>query len=481
MVSPVRVRAVLLSLALVPSALAAQRTVTPEAKVFREYRDGVFTVFSDRGRGSGFLIDASGLVLTNQHVVSDSEDLAVQINDSLKVRATVLAVDEVNDVAVIYVNPEVVQGRPVLPLAPTRDELAFEGERVVAIGSPLNQTKILTSGIVSKVEANAIISDVNINHGNSGGPLLNMDGEVVAINTFGDFTSQGGPGISGSISIYLAEPTIRRARTEVSTAAPPPAERLPVMPRDIFPLSALQAAATAERWNTKFYDISALTNTGGFSVQVFTPPVLYRMEKAQELALAEARNQKTGQQSGEGSGYSPFEDLKSWGQYIGEYAPVVLVQVSPKLGETTGSKWANALGAFSAGLNGTGYYGSHKMEFKADLGNITLRRDGELVEPIQRGMVMVPMQINTADYYARYYGKDLAQAGVLQLPVDLFEPNADGSWPVIQVECTDLRKPGEPVAFVVPRATVEEIWFDFEPYREQRAADTIPFNPSDGK
>lgn len=253
----------LLAAILVPTTGYAQREVTPEARLFREYRDGVFTIFGDAGHGSGFLVSESGLVLTNQHVIANSRYVRVQVDDSVKVAADVVAVDSALDVAVLRINPAVVEGLPVLKIAERREELAFEGERIIAIGSPLNQTKIVTSGIVSKVEERAIISDVNINPGNSGGPLLNMDGEVVAINTFGDF-SRAGPGVSGSISIYLALPSLETAERALASSDPPSPERLPVMPRSIFPLKPLETAASALWWDDDAYHVSKIGRTGNF-------------------------------------------------------------------------------------------------------------------------------------------------------------------------------------------------------------------------
>jgi len=173
---------------------SADRKITEEARVFQALRDGVFTVFGDKGHGSGFLIDEHGVVLTNQHVVANSTKLAVQINDSVKVPSQLLLEDEKRDIAAIFVHPSTVSGLPVLEIRRNTDDFAFEGERVVAIGSPLKQSRILTSGIISKLEEKAIISDVNINPGNSGGPLINMDKQVIAINTFLDRTVSG-PGI----------------------------------------------------------------------------------------------------------------------------------------------------------------------------------------------------------------------------------------------------------------------------------------------
>lgn len=466
-------RALLLLLAavLVPSTGYAQREVTPEARLFREYRDGVFTVFGDAGHGSGFLISASGLVLTNQHVIANSRYVRVQIDDSVKVAADVVAVDSAQDVAVLRINSSVVEGLPVLKIAPRREELAFEGERVVAIGSPLNQNKIVTSGIVSKVEEHAIISDVNINPGNSGGPLLNMDGEVVAINTFGDF-SRVGPGVSGSISIYLALPSLEAAEQRLASTDPPSSERLPVMPRTIFPLKALEAAAAARRWDDDAYHVSKIGRTGNFEIRIFSPPFLYRTEKEGELKLAQARRERearAGASSAER--YSPFEDLKAWGQYAGAYAPVVLLQISPKVGETTGSAIANILGAAASGYSGLLYRGTHKLEFKADLHDVTFERNGARLIEVERGMIFIPLDISMGNYYGYYYGADLARAGIFTLDPMAFAPE-NGVWPQIFLLVEDLKKPGRPAALGLPRRTIERIWADFAPYREQQAADT---------
>ena len=212
----------------------AAREVSEEAVVFRKMKDAVFTIYGDRGHGSGFLVDKGGLILTNAHVIASSSRISVQLNPNTRIPATLLAEDNQKDIAVLRVAPEVVKELPILKIAdrPAAD-IAFEGERVIAIGSPLNQTRILTSGIVSKVEERAIISDVNINGTQpeiQGGATctdktaINMDSEVVAINTFGDFSSRG-PSRSflgiGSILISLALPLLDQARGRLHEEPPP--------------------------------------------------------------------------------------------------------------------------------------------------------------------------------------------------------------------------------------------------------------------
>lgn len=218
----------------------AQREMSKEAIVFRATRAAVCTVFGDRGHGSGFLVDRAGLILTNSHVITNSSRLSVQIEPKIRVQAILLADDKQKDIAVLRVNPNIIKDLPILKIAArSTHELAFEGEKVICIGSPLNQIRIVTSGIVSKIEKEAIISDVNINYGNSGGPMINMDSEVIAINTFGDFPSRG-PGVSGSIPITLAEPILSRARNKLNQTKIPSSDLLPVVPTDPFPIEGLK-------------------------------------------------------------------------------------------------------------------------------------------------------------------------------------------------------------------------------------------------
>jgi S1-C subfamily serine protease len=148
---------------------------------YQKWQNSVFTVWSELGRGTGFLIDESGLILTNQHVIGPSEYVAVQFDSGRKVEAKVLSSDAQKDVAVLWAGMSPFPEAIPAPLGSKNelDGLVVEGERVFTIGSPLHQRKVLTTGVVSKVEAKAIISDININHGNSGGPLFNSLGYVL--------------------------------------------------------------------------------------------------------------------------------------------------------------------------------------------------------------------------------------------------------------------------------------------------------------
>jgi serine protease Do len=146
---------------------------------------------STRGLGSGFLLDRSGHVLTNNHVVEGAEEIKVALTDGRVFRAAMVGADRFNDLAVLKIEG---RGLPSLRLGAS-SKLAV-GETVVAIGSPLwiEGGPTVTAGVVSALGRtmeqpglpmlhNLIQTDAAINPGNSGGPLLNLRGEVVGINT----------------------------------------------------------------------------------------------------------------------------------------------------------------------------------------------------------------------------------------------------------------------------------------------------------
>jgi len=443
-----------------------QRTISPESRIFQDLKDGVVTVYGDVGHGSGFIVHNTGLVVTNQHVVSESSHIRVQVSDSIVVAANLLFADKKADVAILHVHPSIVRSLPVLRLRTDSADLAIIGERVLAIGSPLHQNRIVTSGIVSKVESGAILTDVNMNPGNSGGPLINFDGEVIGINTFRDPASSG-PGVSGTIPITIALPLISDAIKAVGEARIPDTLRLPIMPDDTYPLWALEEFAQQDKLNSKPYRLKSR----GFNIEILTPPYMYWREKQYELRLSKKRRRREEKAGVTGAGsFDPFSDLKSWMQYASnQFAPVVMVNVIPKIGETSGSTWANILGAALAGAARTAYYGSHKYEFKADLSDLVLTRDSVNEPEIHRAMPFVPLDFYYASYGSAYSGEDLARAGIFVFAADIFKP-VDGRWPDVKLRLLRLDRPDDSDSISIPRRTLERIVMDFERYEFQKQA-----------
>ena len=155
--------------------------------------------------GSGFIIDAAGVVVTTNHVIADADEINVIMNDGTKIKAELVGVDKKTDIAVL-------KFKPVKPLVAVKfgdsDKLRL-GEWVIAIGNPFSLGGSVTAGIVSARNRDIsqgpydsyIQTDASINRGNSGGPLFNLEGEVVGVNTL--IISPTG----GSIGLGFAVPS----------------------------------------------------------------------------------------------------------------------------------------------------------------------------------------------------------------------------------------------------------------------------------
>lgn len=174
--------------------------------------------FRAQGVGSGFIIDPGGYVLTNAHVVADAEEVTVRLADAKReFKARVIGRDKLSDVALLKIDA---QGLPVVSTGDS-DSLKV-GEWVAAIGSPFGFDNTITAGIVSAKERSLpnetavpfIQTDVAVNPGNSGGPLLNTRGEVVGINSAIYSQTGGYMGVSFAIPIDAAMDIARQLRTE---------------------------------------------------------------------------------------------------------------------------------------------------------------------------------------------------------------------------------------------------------------------------
>lgn len=418
------------------------RQVDDAGQLYRSLKGGVVTVETDRATGSGFVI-APFLILTNSHVVDGAFSVRIRFVRGQKIRGVLLCQDKVHDVAAIAADTSVFKESSVLTLAQRKvgEPLAVEGEKVIAIGSPLHQDKVITSGIVSKVESGAIISDVNINHGNSGGPLLNMAGEVVGITTFGDVPENGGPGIAGIIPIGIASELIAEAKDKLERTPLPPADMLPDIPEKPFPVQALQVAAQQD---LKPYEIKAPHN---FHTYIVTPPIMESMSQAQNRAISQGKRVRESKRGKDGvKGSLTLSQKKLWEQYVGENAAVVFVVVQPVPKETSGSTWQRAL-----------IGGPAKYRYRDDFYRMELWNGGKLVEPVT--MARVPSVMDFQGWFA--YGQDVAFAGQYMYPISAFDPSAKVVLRVVKE--SDTSKMEE---YDVPEKIQKKIWDDFAPYRD---------------
>ena len=165
----------------------------------------------ERALGSGFVLDKAGHIVTNYHVIAGARRVEVSFSNSDNMRAKVVGADPSTDLAVLQVDA---RSRALTPLSLGDSDSVRVGDAVVAIGNPLGYDRSVTAGIVSAVQRaitspnqypidHVIQTDAPINHGNSGGPLINSRGQVVGVNAQ---IATGGSGADGNIGIGFAIP-----------------------------------------------------------------------------------------------------------------------------------------------------------------------------------------------------------------------------------------------------------------------------------
>jgi serine protease Do len=197
------------------SALPALPPNSPLQDLFRNYmgQGGPAHVTSV---GSGFIVDAGGLIVTNNHVVTGAERIAVTLNNGEILNAKLIGRDEKTDLAVLKVFPK----RPLPAARFGNSDAARVGEWVIAIGNPFGLGSTVTAGIISArnrdIEAGPyddfIQTDAPINKGNSGGPLFDMQGNVIGINSAIFSPSGGSIGIGFAIPANMARDVVAQLR-----------------------------------------------------------------------------------------------------------------------------------------------------------------------------------------------------------------------------------------------------------------------------
>jgi S1-C subfamily serine protease len=199
--------------------VTATSVVTPTADPFFGNPFGTPEQQVQRALGSGFVWDKAGHIVTNYHVVANAKSVEVSFSNKDTLKASVVGVDPSTDVAVLKVDTH---SRALTPLAIGNSDQVQVGDSVVAIGNPFGLDRSVTAGIVSALQReiqspndfaidHVIQTDAAINHGNSGGPLLNAQGEVVGVNSqiqTGSAAAQGNVGVGFAIPVNTVKEVV---------------------------------------------------------------------------------------------------------------------------------------------------------------------------------------------------------------------------------------------------------------------------------
>ena len=414
---------------------------------FKRLKNSVVTVRSELGHGTGFFVDNKGFVLTNQHVVGSSGYLAVQFDREHKIVAKLIAADPAKDVALLWVNIAAFPSAVPAPLAQTSKGATpvQEGERVFTIGSPLSLEKIITAGIISKVQEHILISDININPGNSGGPLFNNAGQVVGLTTFGE-RDGAGPGVSGIVRIEEASALIEMNRAK-ATGVPPSGTLLPVEPLTPYPVEGLKAALKREKFDLRPYYLSV----GDFNIALSTPPLDFREQEEGRLQAERARQKRNNKQQDTLASEDDSDAPKKWLEDAGAHPAVFEVYVQAKAREGVGAGFGRAFLTPNAPA---------KLKFKDDFRKMQLFCGEKEVQPIHPGRVPVSISVHNRAVKM----EDATFKGIYLYPPDAINPQCGQAKLVIY-----STKGEEPIIKVFDEKTVQAVWADFDAFR--RAAE----------
>jgi len=413
---------------------------------FKRSKNSVVTVWSEFGHGTGFFCDAAGIILTNLHVVADSGYLAAQFDAERKAPAVLLASDPQNDIAVLRVNPLAFPEAivPTVRKADGQPRLS-EGDRVFTIGSPLDLQKILTTGVVSKVDPHTIISDITVNPGNSGGPLFTANGEVVGITTYREQV-RGGPGITGILRIEDAAHLMEQARTKIAGTTPPSATLLPVEPKEPYPSEALGGLFSNPKLHVQPYKAAV----GDYDIFVWTPPISFLVDESEAIDMQHKKDKRAKKGKDEPV---VFSQPPGWEEAAGHIKPMLEIVVKPKLKEGFWSKVGRSY-AESHGWDP----GPANVHFKGDFSRMRLLCGEKEIQPIQPGRIPVggtrtgAVNITNVAYIGDYfYLPESISPDCGKVALEIYA-NKD----VEQVTVVKIVEP----------ELVDHIWSDFAAYRK---------------
>ena len=256
------------------------------AQLVKNVEGSVVHIVALTGSGSGFIIDADGRVVTNQHVVGGNRRVTVRMHDGTEYTASVLGVDPVADLAVVDIVPEI-----TLTYVHLGDSSQVQvGEEVIAIGYPLGfqlgQSQTVTDGIISSKRVydgvEHLQTNADINPGNSGGPLFNRAGHVIGVNTSRVETTSDGRPVSGISFAVSIDELKSRLETLKGSGSPQPVPTPTPVPTPATPVPTPSAAPTPlpipAGWN-KY-------NNGVYGFSVATPPGWTVNENTEELDFA---------------------------------------------------------------------------------------------------------------------------------------------------------------------------------------------------
>jgi hypothetical protein len=429
----------------VESATSASSTAPLAADpsfLLPQWQGSVVAVWTPSSHGSGFLFDAKGLVATNQQIVGTATSVEVQLSSDVKVAGRVVAADSIRDVAVLWIDPTVTSSlRPLqLGCGETAKPSIAGGQELFTIGAPLRGQKEMTSGAVSRVEPNAIASDLSLPSGSAGGPVFTAGGAVVGLTTLLNDKNESRRRAARVVRVEDVCALAASAEMKMKEATPPDGTRLPVEPVRPFPVKALKEGAKRRAGSLNPYQMSS----ADFDVSFITPIHVYGAQYLSSQEVAGQRRSGSGRPAEQTVVHLPM-DFGNWSEYVADFPPVLLIRVTPKM---TQSFWT-AVARGAARTQGVAL--PTVKHFKPGFSRMRVFCGDAEVPPIHPFRIEQRVSESEA-IYEGLYAFDPAALG----------PHCESAKISLYSEKEPARTDTRPID---PRV-LQQIWQDFAPYRD---------------
>jgi S1-C subfamily serine protease len=413
------------------------------ALLLMPWHDSVFAIWTPTAHASGFLIDANGLIVTNQRAVGTAPAVEVQLTPSVKVAGRVLATNAERDVALVRVDAKAVESlRPVqMACGQTARKPVTDGQEIYAISAPLRQHKGMTPGVVLRVGPHAIESDFRLAIGGSGGPVFTADGVLLGLTSVVD---ERDATARGDLNVIRAEDAcdVVASAQKIKDVSAPDAAHLPVEPTRPFPPDALKDMVQRRAGSLNPYQMSSTD----FDIGFITPVLVYGAQYQAEQATKRDRNDRGRRpQDAEPALARPQMDFANWSEYVADVPPVLMIRVTPKFEEGFWTKVARG----AAQTQGMAIPAIKR--FKSGFSRLRAFCGDTEIRPIH------PFKLE----------QHVSETDTIIEGLYVFDASALGP-ECLSVKLTlySEKEPDKADARVVDPKLIQQIWSDFAPYRQ---------------
>ena len=423
------------------SASAAGGETSNASALLLDWQNSVVTIWSPTKRGAGFLIDARGLIATNQRVAGTEKSLEVQLSPTVKVTARVLVADPDRNVAILWIDSKTVAAaRPMKLQPPDGVQPPVEKEKLFTITSPVDDEKRLESGVVKRVSARTILADIDVDDEDLGAPLFNAAGDVVAITTPQDDTASSPSDDIRAVRIDDIRGVIAAAEKKMPQTDAPVDTRLPVEAQPLFPDDPLKEAAKARKGIVTPYHVAA----EDFDVNLITPLLIYGARQGAERTTGAERGRDARDATEMEAARRALQDFGNWWDYVRRDPPVLMIRATPKMVE---SFWKSVL---RGAAQTQGMSLPPIKHLKAGFSRMRIFCGDAEVTPIHP--FKIENRIGRGDaVYEGFYIVDPAAIG----------PHCGA----VKLTLFSDKAPDKGDPRVIDPKIVEQIWKDFAPYR----------------